>query len=154
MPDSPATLVLMDAPLVASAQDAGAALPSVGKVVVWGVGHVALFDLGCPLPLAERLTHCLFWSRLCTCTGKVKSKDGASSSSGGGEASSGAIDDILNSILPPREFASDGITFIQYVSKDPPSRSSVHTLQVRRERLACCCAVCVWGRCVGVKMCM
>mmetsp|Transcript_34415 Transcript_34415/g.50552 ORF Transcript_34415/g.50552 Transcript_34415/m.50552 type:complete len:243 (+) Transcript_34415:155-883(+) len=79
VPDAPATLVLMDSPLVLSAQDAA----------------------------------------------KANTKPAAASSA----RDSGAIDDILNSILPPREFNQDGVKYIQYVSKDPPSRPSVHTLQ-------------------------
>lgn len=80
--ESPATLVLMDAPLVYSAEDAG----------------------------------------------KAQVKEPASGGSAGGD-SSGAVDDILNSILPPREFDTEGIKYIQYVSKEAPTRPSVHTLQ-------------------------
>jgi dynein light intermediate chain len=52
-----------------------------------------------------------------------------SSQKGSAGQPAGAIEDILNSILPPREFMADGIKYIQYVAKDAPTRPSVHTLQ-------------------------
>ena len=41
-----------------------------------------------------------------------------------------AIDDVLNSILPPREFVVDDVKYIQYVSKKKSTRSGVNMLQV------------------------
>lgn len=40
-----------------------------------------------------------------------------------------AIDDVLNSILPPREFVVDDVKYIQYVSKKKSTRSGVNMLQ-------------------------
>ena len=42
-----------------------------------------------------------------------------------------AIDDVLNSILPPREFVVDDVKYIQYVSKKKSTRSGVNLLQVK-----------------------
>ena len=61
-----------------------------------------------------------------------------SSSKKGGKSSiaetksdpSTAIDDVLNSILPPREFVVDDVKYIQYVSKKKSTRSGVNLLQV------------------------
>jgi len=40
-----------------------------------------------------------------------------------------ATEDILNSILPPREWTEDGQLWVQYVSSTPATRSDVTTLQ-------------------------
>ena len=46
------------------------------------------------------------------------------------KAGSTQIDEILNSILPPREWAEDTGRWMQYVSKTPSTRLDVITLQV------------------------
>lgn len=45
------------------------------------------------------------------------------------EKATTAADDILNSILPPREWTEDGSLWVQYVSSTPATRSDVIALQ-------------------------
>jgi len=48
---------------------------------------------------------------------------------GGNEKSTSQTDDILNSILPPREWTEDGQLWVQYVSSNPATRLDVVNLQ-------------------------
>jgi dynein light intermediate chain len=43
-------------------------------------------------------------------------------------------EDILNSILPPREWTEDGQLWVQYVSSTPATRLDVITLQERLDQ--------------------
>ena len=47
----------------------------------------------------------------------------------GNEKSTSQTDDILNSILPPREWTEDGQLWVQYVSSNPATRLDVVNLQ-------------------------
>jgi len=53
----------------------------------------------------------------------------------GSKQSMTATEDILNSILPPREWTEDGQLWVQYVSSTPATRSDVITLQERLDQL-------------------
>lgn len=46
-----------------------------------------------------------------------------------GESNLSPTEDILNSILPPREWTEDGVLRVQYVSSTPATRQDVITLQ-------------------------
>ena len=58
-------------------------------------------------------------------------------------------DDILNAILPPREWTEDGELWVQYVSAQPPTRSDAialgekldQRLQLRRARDSGICTI-------------
>jgi len=63
----------------------------------------------------------------------AKSKQAAKAS--GTKQSMTATEDILNSILPPREWTEDGQLWVQYVSSTPATRSDVITLQERLDQL-------------------
>ena len=58
-------------------------------------------------------------------------KDGAPAKEAGGrkKISSSQVDEILNSILPPREFTAQGKQFLQYTSKAQATRTDVVQLQ-------------------------
>lgn len=48
----------------------------------------------------------------------------------GGQGKTSQLDDMVNSMLPPREWTEETGTWMQYVSKDPATRLAVITLQV------------------------
>lgn len=50
-----------------------------------------------------------------------------------GREKTSQLDDMLNSMLPPREWTEETGTWMQYVSKEPATRLAVITLQVKRE---------------------
>lgn len=54
---------------------------------------------------------------------------GGKGEGGGGKTSQ--LDDMINSMLPPREWTEETGTWMQYVSKEPATRLAVITLQVR-----------------------
>ncbi len=70
-------------------------------------------------------------------------------------------EDILNSILPPREWTEDGQLWIQYVSSTPATRLDVinlqeqldHQLQARQARETGICPVReeLYSQCFGTK---
>ncbi len=47
----------------------------------------------------------------------------------GADPASSQLDDMVNSMLPPREWTQESGTWMQYVSKEPASRLDVITLQ-------------------------
>ena len=51
-----------------------------------------------------------------------------------GQGKTSQLDDMVNSMLPPREWTEETGTWIQYVSKDPATRLAVITLQVQGGR--------------------
>lgn len=61
---------------------------------------------------------------------------GGGSRGGGGKGNNGhqgktsQLDDMVNSMLPPREWTEETGTWMQYVSKEPATRLAVITLQV------------------------
>jgi len=61
----------------------------------------------------------------------TNSRDGRNGKKGGLETKQNLTptEDILNSILPPREWTEDGQLWVQYVSSTPATRSDVITLQ-------------------------
>lgn len=62
----------------------------------------------------------------------VKSKPTVFTGSNAGQAGSGGssqTEDILNSILPPKEWTEDGQLWVQYVSSTPATRLDVVNLQ-------------------------
>lgn len=50
-----------------------------------------------------------------------------------GREKTSQLDDMLNSMLPPREWTEESGTWMQYVSKEPATRLAVIMLQVKRE---------------------
>ncbi len=48
----------------------------------------------------------------------------------GGQGKTSQLDDMVNSMLPPREWTEETGTWMQYVSKEPATRLAVITLQV------------------------
>lgn len=50
------------------------------------------------------------------------------------DAASAKLDDMLNSMLPPREWVEDSGSWVQYVSKDPASRLDVVALQEQLDK--------------------
>lgn len=50
---------------------------------------------------------------------------------GNAQGKTSQLDDMVNSMLPPREWTEETGTWMQYVSKDPATRLAVITLQVR-----------------------
>lgn len=54
---------------------------------------------------------------------------GGDSGAGGGEKGASPTEDILNSILPPREWTEDSQLWVQYVSSTPATASDVAALQ-------------------------
>ena len=63
-------------------------------------------------------------------------KDGAPAKEAGGKKkiSSSQVDEILNSILPPREFTVEGRQYLQYTSKAQATRTDVVQLQENLDR--------------------
>ena len=55
-------------------------------------------------------------------------------SASGGAGGSPATGEILNSILPPREWTDDGQLWVQYVSSTPATRLDVIQLQERLDQ--------------------
>lgn len=51
-----------------------------------------------------------------------------------GDPSASQLDDMLNSMLPPREWIQESGTWIQYVSKEPATRLDVITLQEQLDK--------------------
>lgn len=49
----------------------------------------------------------------------------------GQQGKTSQLDDMVNSMLPPREWTEETGTWMQYVSKEPATRLAVITLQVR-----------------------
>lgn len=50
-----------------------------------------------------------------------------------GREKTSQLDDMLNSMLPPREWTEETGTWMQYVNKEPATRLAVITLQVKIE---------------------
>ena len=71
-----------------------------------------------------------------------------------------ATEDILNSILPPREWTEDGQLWVQYVSSTPATRLDVinlqekldHQLQARQARETGICPIReeLYAQCFGI----
>ena len=57
-------------------------------------------------------------------------KKTSSKGSAAGDKPTTQTEDILNSILPPREWTNDGQLWVQYVSSTPATRLDVINLQV------------------------
>lgn len=49
---------------------------------------------------------------------------------GNAQGKTSQLDDMVNSMLPPREWTEETGTWMQYVSKEPATRLAVITLQV------------------------
>ena len=81
--------------------------------------------------------------------GPGKSKGGAKGKEKAEKEPASQTEDILNSILPPREWTDDGQLWIQYVSSTPATRLDVvnlqehldHALQARQARETGICPV-------------
>lgn len=63
-------------------------------------------------------------------------------------------EDILNSILPPREWTAEGQLWVQYVSSTPATRLDVINLQVRARGGTGVPLVTVSGLLVGTRACL
>jgi dynein light intermediate chain len=79
-------------------------------------------------------------------TGGIKGKKGATKKA---ERHTTQTEDILNSILPPREWTEDGQLWVQYVSSTPATRLDIvnlqehldHQLQARQARETGICPI-------------
>ena len=60
----------------------------------------------------------------------ITNKDPRGRRKGDDKSNLSPTEDILNSILPPREWTEDGVLLVQYVSATPATRQDVITLQV------------------------
>ena len=60
----------------------------------------------------------------------TQSRKKSSKGGGPGDKPTSQTEDILNSILPPREWTNDGQLWVQYVSSTPATRLDVINLQV------------------------
>merc|ERR1711988_359105 len=58
----------------------------------------------------------------------------ASQKSATGDASASQLDDMVNAMLPPREWTQESGTWMQYVSKEPATRLDVITLQEQLDK--------------------
>lgn len=59
---------------------------------------------------------------------------GYSKAKGDGQGKTSQLDDMVDSMLPPREWTEETGNWMQYVSKEPATRMAVLTLQVRKTR--------------------
>ena len=60
--------------------------------------------------------------------------DGADSAAKPGTAAGGQLGEMVNSMLPPREWTEDGQLWVQYVSSTPATRLDVINLQEQLDR--------------------
>ena len=58
----------------------------------------------------------------------------ATQKSATGDASASQLDDMVNAMLPPREWTQESGTWMQYVSKEPATRLDVITLQEQLDK--------------------
>lgn len=63
-------------------------------------------------------------------SGDATAKAGKGKGKGDGQAKTSQLDDMINSMLPPREWTEETGTWMQYVSKEAATRLAVITLQV------------------------
>ena len=118
------SLVKYDNPILVSSKDARGKVRSrfsLSKAI-----HSACFRPPCPGLRSSRprpLASYAFRINLCPVS-RVQGRKGFE-----GKSKGTPTEDILNSILPPREWTEDGQLWVQYVSSTPATRSDVIALQ-------------------------